>query len=126
MGRSAVQLEMTLAIPFDETIGYCCPGCLSVGIGKKWAQGTNYCPKCGQHIRLMNEKDWKDLLKDVNRIPDVMKTNIVTTQVDFSNGFSHSTRNINGVFLERLRAWKSNDEQIEGQMSIFDVQKEGQ
>lgn len=122
MARSAAQLELTLAIPFDETLGYTCPCCLSVGIGKKWGQGTNYCPKCGQHIKLMKvEKDWAELKKDVMKIPDVMQTNIVTTAWDFSKGLDKDAKYINGVYLERFRDYKNKNAQIEGQMSIFDV-----
>ena len=124
MARSAVQLEMTLAIPFNKTIGYTCPCCLSVGIGAKWGMGTNYCPKCGQHIKLLDvDTDWKELVKDVNKVPDVMKTNIVTTAWDFSKGLNHDAKYINGVYLERFRAYKNNDAQIEGQMNITDFLK---
>ena len=115
--------ETTLAIPFNRVLGYTCPQCLSVGIGAKWADGTNYCPKCGQKIKLINADggEWALLLKDVTKIKDVEKTNIVTTMSDYSAGLSRPTKTINGVFLERMR--KALDEiandQCAGQMTLF-------
>lgn len=113
--------ETTLAIPFNKVLGYTCPQCLSVGVGAKWADGTNYCPKCGQKIKLVNVDvgEWAMLLKDVQEIPNVEKTNIVTTQPDYTQGLSRPKRTINGVYLERMRKALAESEQIKGQLSLF-------
>lgn len=123
-----VTKDLVLAIPFNETLGYTCPICLSVGIGAKWAQGTNYCPKCGQRIKLIrvDNGDWALLQKDAHKIPDIMDTNIITTGVDFSKGFTGAAKYINGIYLERLKAWGDKNAQIEGQLNIFDVLKQEQ
>lgn len=114
--------EMQLAIPFNAVLGYSCPICKSIGIGAKWAQGTNYCPKCGQRIKLVsvNDGSWETLLKDVAKIPNVINTDIVTTEIDLSQGLNYANRRINGVFLERMRTRLEDSEQVEGQMNIFD------
>lgn len=114
--------ETTLAIPFNNVLGYTCPSCLSVGIGAKWANGTNYCPKCGQKIKLINvnKGEWKELLKDVSKIANVENTNIVTTSPDYSGGFTRPKRQITGVYLERMRKAIAKSDQIAGQISFFD------
>ena len=119
---TAADREQILAIPFNETCGYTCPQCLSVGIGAKWGQGTYYCPKCGQHIKLVNVKngDWAEMVKDAEKIPQVMETNIVTTAIDLSQGLTNCKRYINGVFLGRMKDYKNKNAQIEGQLSLFD------
>lgn len=118
----ANERDITLSIPFNKVLGYTCPKCLSVGIGAKWAQGTNYCPKCGQKIKLINvdNGDWALMLKDVEKIPHVTDTNIVTTCLDMSTGLSHAKKQINGVYVERMKAYNDKNAQIEGQMSLFD------
>lgn len=120
-GRNMTERDIALSIPFDKTLGYTCPKCLSVGIGAKWAQGTNYCPKCGQKIKLIEKRDWPLILKDAEKIPDVTETNIVTTATDFSEGLNKAKKYINGVYMERLKAYFDKNAQIEGQMSIFDL-----
>ena len=112
--------DLILSIPFNKVLGYNCPKCQSIGIGAKWAQGTNYCPKCGQRIKLINvdNGDWALLLKDANKIPNVIDTNIVTTCIDLSEGLS-SKKQINGVYVERMRAYNNKYAQIEGQLSLF-------
>lgn len=114
--------ESTLAIPFNMILGYNCPNCLSVGIGAKWAAGTNYCPKCGQKIKLVNVNngEWQMLLSDVQKIPNVEETDIVTTSLDFSEGMDKAKRSINGVYIDRMRTYFKNKEQCAGQMSLAD------
>lgn len=120
MAKLAAERDLILAIPFDEVLGYCCPICRSVGVGAKWANGTNFCPKCGQRIKLVNSgADWQQLVKDAEKIPNVIDTNIVTTQIDFTEGLSHAKNVINGVFTERMKTYNDKNAQIEGQLSLF-------
>lgn len=111
----SVERDLTLAIPYTAAKGYICPKCLTAG--KK----VNYCPKCGQKIKLIDSdgSDWAQLLKDVGKIPGVIETDIVTSQIDFSCGYENRVRYINGVFLERMKAYNDKNAQIEGQLSLF-------
>ena len=68
-------------------------------------------------------KDWEELLKDVQKIPKVLESKIVTTELDMSEGFNNAKMSINGVYLERFRDYFKDNAQIEGQMSIFDLGK---
>lgn len=113
--------DLTLAIPFNDTLGCCCPVCNSIAIGLKLKANMHYCPYCGQHLKMINVNngDWALLLKDVNKIPDVMETNIVITGADLSEGPLVHKRKIDGVYMDRLKAYKDGHAQIEGQLSLF-------
>lgn len=112
--------EIALAIPFNKVLGYDCPICKSVGIGAAWAEGTNYCPKCGQRIKLVSVENgsWNELVKDACKIPNVRDTDIVTTHpIAVAGGFEEI---INGVYLNLMRKYFSKSDQVEGQLSMFD------
>ena len=111
--------DLTLAIPFDDTLGCCCPKCLSVGIGTQLKDKMRFCPYCGQRLKLISsQRDWQELLKDCRKVPDIEKTNIVTTGVSFP-GDGSMERPISGVYLQRLKDYNNKYAQIEGQLSMF-------
>lgn len=111
--------DLTLAIPFDDTLGCCCPKCLSVGIGIQLKKQMRFCPYCGQRLKLISsERDWKELLKDCSKIPDITDTNIVTCGVSFP-GDGTMEKSISGVYLQRLKDYNNKHAQIEGQLSMF-------
>lgn len=113
--------DLTLAIPFNDTLGCCCPICNSVAIGLKLKANMHYCPYCGQHLKMVNVNngDWALLLKDVNKIPDVMETNIVTTSINTNVPINKMEKHIDGVYMDRLKAYKNDKAQLEGQLSLF-------
>ena len=123
MARLAAERDMKLAIPFNETLGFCCPICKGVGIGKHW-ELRKYCPDCGQRLKMVNVNngDWEQLMRDVKRIPDIMESNMVTTELRFLNG-GQSVRDISGVYLDRLKAYNDKNAQIEGQLELADFLK---
>lgn len=118
--------DLILAIPFNNVLGCSCPLCRALAIGQQLKKDMHYCPYCGQHLKLVSVEngDWSLLLKDVNKIPDVTDTNIVVTELDLSEGLRDQQRQtakrmISGVYLDRMRAYKNEHAQIEGQLSMF-------
>ena len=105
--------DLVLAMPASESA--ICPVCNSFGENVKVDRWMKYCPSCGQRIKMLSVKngDWQLLLKDALKIPDVLESNIVTT-----NAGSYSTV-ITGVYIQRMKDYKNKYAQIEGQMSLF-------
>ena len=118
--------DLILAIPFNDVLGCSCPLCKAVSVGMRLKKDMHYCPYCGQRLKMVtvSNGDWSLLLKDVNKIPDVTDTNIVVTELDLSQGLSDQQRQtakrmISGVYLDRMKAYKNEHAQIEGQLSMF-------
>ena len=114
--------DLLLAIPFNDTLGCNCPICNSISIGLKLKANMHYCPYCGQHLKMVsvNDGSWKKLLEDVEKIPDVKETNIVTTSWNCSTPLNKPREKyIDGVYMDRFKAYKNDKAQIEGQLSLF-------
>lgn len=109
--------DLTLAFPGDpfDPFGCTCPKC-----DRKLTADMFFCPHCGQKIKILNTRngDWSALLRDVQKIPDVADTDIVITdKADAGSRAGQET--IKGVYLDRLKAYKNEHAQIEGQLSLF-------
>lgn len=90
--------------------GFMCPKCLSIYIGDKWASKAKYCPECGQHIKVINIKDFNDLEKGLAKIgaDDVEKV------------AEKYLGNISGIYKNRLDKLTGNENYIAGQMELSD------
>ena len=90
--------------------GFMCPKCLSIYIGDKWAAKAKYCPECGQRIKVINIKDFKDLEKGLAKIgaDDVEKV------------AEKYLCNISGIYKSRLDKLTGNENYIAGQMELSD------
>ena len=67
----------------------------------------------------VNDGSWKKLLEDVKKIPDVEETNIVIAKWANNVPLDKRVRQIEGVYMDRLKAYKNDKAQIEGQLSLF-------
>ena len=83
---------------------------LSIYIGDKWAAKAKYCPECGQRIKIINIKDFKDLEKGLAKIgaDDVEKV------------AEKYLGNISGIYKSRLDKLTGNENYIAGQMELSD------
>lgn len=90
--------------------GFMCPKCLSIAIGDSWAAKAKYCPECGQHIKVISIKDFKDLEKGLAKIgaDDVEKV------------AEKYLGNISGIYKNRLDKLTGNENYIAGQMELSD------
>lgn len=107
--------DETLYIPRDVLGGFMCPKCLSVAIGKTWADRAKYCPECGQHIKVIGQKDFEDLLKQADKLKG---EDVKQVAVYYLNGIS-------GIYKARLDKMLSNGNYMAGQMEISDFLKGG-
>lgn len=113
--------DLLVAIPFNDTLGCGCPVCNSIAIGLKLKNNMHYCPYCGQHLKMVsvNDGSWKKLLEDVEKIPDVMETNLVIAKYANNVPLDQRKKCIEGVYMDRYKAYKNDKAQIEGQLSLF-------
>ena len=105
--------DEVLYIPRDVMGGFMCPKCLSVAIGKSWADRAKYCPECGQHIKIINTKDFEDLLKQADKLKG---EDIKQVAVYYLNGIS-------GIYKAKLEKMLKNDNYMPGQMELSDFLK---
>lgn len=116
MSKLGYERDLTLAIPFNDTLGCSCPVCNSVAIGLKLKANMRFCPYCGQKLKMVSVDDgsWAKLLADVKKIQDVTETNIV-----IAKWAGHEEKHIEGVYMDRFKAYNDDHAQIEGQLSLF-------
>lgn len=111
--------DMVLAMPAQESA--ICPICSLTGENVRMDRWMRYCPACGQRIKMLSVKtgDWQLLKKDVLKIPDVLETNIVTSQLESDPVTNKPKQVITGIFIQRMKDYNNKHAQIEGQMSFF-------
>ena len=119
MAKLSAERDTVLAVPFIRNWKFC-PVCKADRRVTELTRGYKFCPVCGQRLRLITDKaEWQQIVRDAQKIPDVMDTEIVTTEMDLTGGYEYRVRIINGVFIDRMKAWNDKNAQIEGQMSLF-------
>lgn len=113
--------DLVLAIRYSNLSGSSCPICRKNGNYEQLEKNMHFCPYCGQHLKMVNADngDWDLLIKDVQKIPDVIETNIVIVGFVPPHGDIMATLAIEGVYMDRFKAYKDSHAQIEGQMSMF-------
>lgn len=113
--------DLVLAIRYSNLSGSSCPICKAKAIFSELKKDMHYCPFCGQHLKIVDADngDWDLLIKDVQKIPDVVETNIVIVAINPPHGNNMATLAIEGVYMDRFKAYKDSHAQIEGQMSMF-------
>ena len=100
--------------------GFMCPNCLAVAIGKKWALHANYCPDCGQHIKISTEQ-FNKLKKLVEPMTKDQKEKCCTFYSVYApEPGGGLQRTISGIYKKRLDDLLNDQKQIEGQMNITD------
>ena len=102
-----------LYVPRDVLGGFMCPKCLSIAIGQHWADKAKYCPECGQRVKIIADKDFKDLLKQVEKLEGDDRQHVT---VIYNNSIS-------GVYKGRLDKLTGNENYIAGQMELSDFIK---
>ena len=103
-----------LYLPRDEVGGgFMCPKCLSIVKGDKWADKAKYCPECGQHIKIISIKDFRELEKELSKVggDDVEKVAV------------KYLGNVSGIYKSRLDKLTGNENYIAGQMELSDFLK---
>lgn len=103
-----------LYVPRDVLGGFMCPMCLSIAIGKRWADHAKYCPECGQRLKIIEAKDFEELLKKTEKLDRDDRQHVA---VYYSNGINDR---ISGIYKGRLDKLLDNENYIAGQMELKD------
>ena len=101
-----IERDELLYIPRDGMYGgFMCPKCLTT-----FGEISNYCPYCGQHIKVIAAKDFKDLKKGLGKIgaDDVDKVAV------------KYMGSVSGIYKSRLDKLTGNENYIAGQMELSD------
>lgn len=110
------QRDELLCIPEMELGGFICPVCLKVFMGKHWAKHTNYCPDCGQRIRIStNHFETLKLRAKELGYEDKQKCILYYSKI-MPEGMKE--RVTSGIYEKRLADLLEEKKQIDGQMHI--------
>ena len=102
--------DEVLYIPRDKVGGgFMCPQCLGIAVGDKWAARAKYCPECGQHIKIIEPKEFNELVKELDKVGD----DVDKVAVKYLN-------QISGIYKARLDKITGNENYIAGQMELSD------
>lgn len=112
------QRDELIVIPESSGGGFICPVCLSTALGAKWAKHANYCPDCGQRIKIDSVKftSMKNVVKDLDK--DLKDKCCKYYSIIAPEG--KLERTISGIYLKRFNDITMGEQQIEGQMNITD------
>lgn len=106
-----------LYIPEKDMGGFMCPNCLLIAIGHKWASHANYCPDCGQHIKIIEPVKFQEMKKAIKELPEEVRENCIKTyQIIGPEGYNKEE--ISGIYNDRFKKAQADASDIEGQMNI--------
>ena len=111
-----------LVIPEQDLGGFICPICKSVAIGKSWQSHCNYCPDCGQRIKI-DTPLFKKLRDKTMEIPEAERMDLCAQNV-FIGLSGQLEKDIAGVYKKRLEARAKDPEQPKGQIRMSDYLKD--
>ncbi len=105
-----------IVIPEQALGGFICPRCKGVAIGMKWASHANYCPDCGQHIKI-NTKLFDTLKGKALTIPEDVRDSYCEYELRIGKEIG---KEICGVYKNRIEDLETDDQMLPGQMDIYD------
>ena len=105
-----------IVVPEQAMGGFICPKCRGVAIGMKWASHANYCPDCGQHLKI-NTKLFESLKDKALTIPENVRDSYCEYELRIGNDIR---RDICGVYKKRIEDLEADKQSIPGQMDIKD------
>lgn len=107
-----------LVIPEQNLGGFICPMCKAVAVGMKWASHANYCPDCGQHIKI-STKLYENLKEKAFEIPENVRETYCEYELRILSG-QDIRREISGIYKKRVEDLEADSQNIPGQMDIND------
>ena len=99
-----------LYIPAYEGGAFICPKCYGIAGAGVEPYKLKYCPECGQHLKIIGHKDFKDLAGKAKQFNGAEFEKIALVFMG----------DIRGIYKGRLEKALNNDNYIPGQMEITD------
>lgn len=112
------QRDELLVIPEMKLGGFICPICLHTFMGEHWKKHTNYCPDCGQHIKI-DDKELGSLKIKAKELGLEEKQKCIKYYSVIMPEGMHE-RVVSGIYQKKLEDLIKEKEQIKGQMNISD------